>query len=168
MDPALGRQLATDLLNAAASALTPDGGDPDDPRTAPPDRQYVAHGLNFAWDCELLASSLVRVTLERQAGRGCAVIPVVSLAVTLLRCYPKAGDLGDEIPAASEIDQAAQVLAIDATALAGGLNDAWGSGDLFPSVPSIGCAQVTLFPGVEPLGPAGGLAGWRVTLDVRL
>lgn len=166
MDPALLRSLADDLLDAAVFALTP-SGDPyvDDPRTAPPAAQYVAHGLNFAWDCELLAASVVGVRLERQAGRGCATIPVATLALTLLRCYPKAGDGGDAIPSSDEIDTAAKVLTVDAAALAGGLVDAWSDGSLFTAVP---CSAVTIIPGVEPLGPAGGYAGWRVTLEVRL
>lgn len=166
MDPALLRSLTDDLLDAAVFVLTP-SGDPyvDDQRTAPPAMQYVAHGLNFAWDCELVAASIVAVRMERQAGHGCAVIPVATLAVTLLRCYPKAGDGGDNVPSSDEINAAARVLAVDAGALAGGLVDAWADGSLFAAVP---CSAVTIIPGIEPLGPAGGLAGWRVTLEVRL
>lgn len=170
MDPALLRSLADDLLDVAVAALTPDPLDEADPRTTPPDNQYVAHGLAFAWDCELVAVSIERLTLERAQGRGsgCAVIPAVTLAVTVLRCYPKAGDDGNDVPAPETIAEAARVLAVDAAALGGGILTAWENGTLFPSSPTIGCQRVTIFPGVDPLGPAGGFAGWRLRLDVRL
>lgn len=166
MDPVLVRSLLDDLLATAVAALTPDPLDNDDPRTAPPDRQLVAHG-DFAWDCELVAVRLDRLGLDRPPGQPntCAVVPVATVSATVLRCYPKAGDGGEEIPSAEAIDTAARVLAVDAAALADGIATSWADGSLFDPVP---CSRVTIVPGVEPLGPDGGLAGWRVTLDVRL
>lgn len=164
-------QLLNDLLAAAVEVLTPDPDDGDDPRTPPPDRRYLAHGPDaFAWDCELLAVHLLGIRLESDdpagVSRACVAMPVIDLAVTLLRCYPKAGDAGGIIPSAEDITAAAEVLAVDAAALAGGVADMWADGTLFPTA-GVGCGKVTLSPGVTALGPEGGYAGWRLTLAVR-
>lgn len=156
MEPTLISDLLTDLLAVSVASLTD-----------PPERQYVAHG-RFAFDCELVAVHLVRLTLDRPAsGGGCVVLPTAVLAVTVVRCYPKAGDDDTPIPEASAINDAALVLAVDAATLAGGVADAWAAGALFPTA-GIGCARVDINPGVEPLGPDGGLAGNRVSMTVRL
>lgn len=166
MQPGVLASMLDDLLAATVASLTPDPDDETDPRTAPPDRQFVAHGPgSFAWDCPLVAVSLSGLVLEPQdpRGMGCAAIPVATLTVSLLRCYP---DLdADGIPTADELTDAATVLAVDAAALAGGLAADHFSGDLFASA-NIACNKVTLGP-LDPLGPLGGLAGWRFGVLVR-
>lgn len=169
MRPDLLADLATDLLAAAVESLTPDPDDAQDPRADPPARRLIAHNPGtFAWDCELVAVSLTGLVLEtpRPAGVGsrCSVIPAAALVVTLLRCYPTVqGDLG--IPDAEAITAASEQLAIDGAALAGGLMAMWAAGTLFP-LAAIGCGKVTLGP-LDPIGPSGGLAGWRFTVTVR-
>jgi len=149
------RDLLTDLVSNAASVLT-----------NPPDRQYVGHG-SFAHDCELLASQVVTVLTETaDAGRGsqsCAVIPVIGLQLTLLRCYPAID--GDGIPDAAELTAASLQLADDAVALTGGLLDLWDTNALFPTVGDH-CDKVEL-GNLEPVGPSGGTAGWRIRFEVR-
>lgn len=159
------RDLLDDLLDTAVASLTP-SGDPyvDDPRTAPPATQIVAHGT-WAWDCEAVVVHLVRLSLDSAPAGACSFLPTATVAATILRCYPKAGDEGEPVPDPATIDDAARVLAIDAAALAGGIGEAWADGSLFSQVP---CGRVFIVPGVEPLGPGGGFAGWRVTIDVRL
>lgn len=154
MKATLVRDLLGDLLTAAAAVVT-----------APPERQYVAHG-NFAHDCELLAVRLVNVVAESDdQGAGapaCAVIPVLRLEVTLLRCYPK---VDENLPTAAELTAASATLADDAVALTGGLLARWSAGTLFPTA-GIHCDRVEIGE-LTPVGPSGGIAGWRTTFDVR-
>lgn len=155
MKATLIRDLLTDLLAAAVDVVTD-----------PPERRYVAHGETFAHDCELLASSLVSVRAEQPepalGAAGCTLIPVVTMRLTILRCYPK---LEPEIPAAAEIQAAAVVLADDAVALSGGILDKWSAGTLFPTA-GIHCDRVSISD-LLPISPSGGLAGWRIGFDVR-
>lgn len=155
MDATLVRKLSNDLLAGAVAELTD-----------PPDRQFVAHG-DFAHDCELLAVRTLSIRTEapdlHRGGPGCSVIPVIVLQLTLLRCYPAVDS--DGTPEAAELSAASLVLADDAVALSGGLLDRWSAGTLFPSA-GVHCDKVEV--GVlEPVGPAGGMAGWRISYEVR-
>lgn len=155
MDATLVRKLLTDLLAGAVAALD-----------APPDRQLVEHG-DFAHDCEMVATNLQAVRAEQpdliRGMAGGPVIPILTLRVTLLRCYPSVG--GDGIPDAAAITAACLTLADDAVALSGGLLDRWSDGTLFPTA-GIHADRVEL-GSLTPVSPEGGLAGWRVDVDVR-
>lgn len=155
MKATLVRDLLTDLLDAAVSVLTD-----------PPARQYVGHG-DFAHDCELLAVRLQSIRTEAPdqmaGGQGCALIPVITLQLTLLRCYPAVD--GDGIPDADELTAASLVLTDDSVGLSGGLLAMWEENTLFPTA-GFHCDKVTV--GVlDPVGPAGGTAGWRISFEVR-
>lgn len=154
MKSTLVRDLLTDLLASAVAVVT-----------APPSRQFVAHGA-FAHDCELLATNLVIGSTEADdLGAGapsCSVIPVLQLQVTLLRCYPT---VGDDLPTPEALTAASLTLADDAVALTGGLLDRWSAGTLFPTA-GIDCDRVEVGE-LTPVGPAGGYAGWRTSFDVR-
>jgi hypothetical protein len=149
------RDLLTDLRDAAVASLTD-----------PPDRQYVGHG-NFAHDCELVATRVVGLRTETaDAGTGqrsCAVIPVITLELTVMRCYPTVD--GEGIPDAAELTTASLTLADDAVAITGGLLDRWEASTLFSSVGDH-CDRVVI-GNLDPVGPGGAIAGWRVTIEVR-
>lgn len=169
MNPVVIRSMLDDLLTVAVDVLTPDPLDPDDPRTAPPEFQTVHHGPGlFSWDCEMVATAVERFQFVTPPLTGggpppCAVLPEITVAVTLLRCWPT--PQGGDLPTSTEIDAAASVLAVDLAALAGGIADAWADGSLFPTA-GIECGRVTLGI-VEHRGPSGGLAGWWLPLTVR-
>lgn len=155
MDATLIRKLLDDLLDAAVAALTD-----------PPDRQFVAHGAH-AHDCEMVASRLVALRTDTVEGaRGMAggpVIPVVTLRVLLLRCYPAVDS--DGLPDAAELTTASQTLADDAVDLSGGLLARWEAGTLFPTA-GIHADRVEIGL-LEPVGPSGGYAGLSVDVEVR-
>lgn len=155
MDATLIRKLLTDLLTASVAALTD-----------PPDRQFVAHG-DHAHDCEMVATRLLTIRTESIEGargmRGGPVIPIVSLRVLVLRCYPTVD--GDGTPAADALTAASLTLADDAVDLSGGLLDRWEAGTLFPTA-GIHADRVEVGL-VEPVAPEGGLAGLRIDVDVR-
>ncbi len=152
------RDVQDDLLMEAVSALAADGASPA------PERRYVAHGT-VTWDCELLAVNIVRVLpkLVDPRAQSCAVMHEVTYAVTLLRCYPMPSDRGQP-PSADDLTDAGRDLATDGQALWKGLTRAWADGSWPVGIP---CSKVT-WGGLEPLAPSGGLAGWRVTVTVRM
>lgn len=155
MKATLIRDLLTDLLDAAVAVLD-----------SPPDRQFVAFG-GFAHDCELVAVQAMSVRTESsELGAGfaaCAVVPVIPLRLTVVRCYPSLDS--DGIPAATALTDASLGLADDAVAITGGLLDKWSDGTLFPTV-GVDCDRVEIGT-MDPVGPSGGYAGWRITFDVR-
>lgn len=157
MEANLVSELLNDLLAAAVDAVT-----------APPELQGVRHG-EFAHDCEMLVVHCPRVTFDAlgpPVGNvlRTAVIPAVDLTVTLLRCWPSA-EAGSVAPPAAEITAAAKTLADDGAELIGGLAAKWADGSLFPTA-GLNADDVTLVPGLEPVGPEGKLAGWTFTLSV--
>jgi hypothetical protein len=155
VDATLVRKLCNDLLAGAAASLSD-----------PPERQFVAHG-DFAHDCELLAVRTVSIRTEAPdlhlGGAGCSVIPIVTLQLVLLRCYPTMD--GPEPPAPAALTAASLQLADDAVGLSGGILDRWSAGTLFPTA-LIHCDKVQI--GIlDPIGPLGGIAGWRISYEVR-
>lgn len=148
--------LLSDLLSTAVGLLT-----------TPPERQLVVHGDDFAHDCEMLAVHVSSIGFGTIAppngGRSCIVVPSVTLVVTLLRCWPTITT--DGAPTAEAITTAAVALADDGSALALGFANCDG---LFPSVDQVSCDDVSFVPGLDPIAPEGGLAGWTFTLDVTL
>lgn len=142
-----------DLLAVSVAAL-------DDP----PDRQFVAHG-DFAHDCPLVAVRIIDFVHEPQTNDGgCAVIPVVTFDVTVLRCYAASTEQ-QPVPTAESITDDALVLARDANDLSAEILDQSAAGTLFDGVT---CGDVNLSGGLEAVGPEGGIAGWRLTLSVRM
>lgn len=152
------RDLLDDLLAEAVTALTATGSSP------PPDRQYVAHG-SVTHDCDLLAVHLLhlRPKVVDPRSERCAIMHVATMAVTLVRCYPKVDDRGTP-PKAAELTVAGRALAVDGQALWKGLTRAWAEGAWPVGIP---CSRVT-WGVLEPLAPSGGFAGWRLEVSVRL
>lgn len=148
-----------ELLAASVAALGADA----------PERQSVEHGEEFdlPHDCEQLLVALTSYTLEQQAqaldGGGCAVIPVATFVVELLLCYPY-GTPEQTAPPVDEISAAARRIADAGVALVDGLHDASVAGTLFTQR----CCDDVTIAAPDPVGPDGGLAGWALTLSVRL
>lgn len=153
--------MADDLLAAVVDVLTP-GNAPDD-RTEPPERRFVAHGT-FAHDCELVAVRVDGIELRPVDGSstGCVQIPRVTFGVTVLRCYP---DDVEPPPSAVALTEASRVLNVDAWHLVTGLVARLAAETLFTAV-NVDCDAVTISPGLTPVGPEAGIAGWRLTVGV--
>ena len=148
--------LLDDLLDSAVAELT-----------SPPARTFVAHGA-FALDCECVCSSLVDWTLAPVDERApFPVINQITLAVTVLRCYPHS--MGDElIPDAADLTTATNTLAGDLAELTEGLSTRWGNDTLFPSLsPDTMVGGQVGWIGARAIGPSGGFAGWELRLTVR-
>jgi hypothetical protein len=95
------------------------------------------------------------------------VVPIIDLAVTLLRCgAPLPAESGDP-PGPSTITDHAEAMFHDGWILYAALLSAWSTGDLFPSFPGLDCAEVK-FDALAPLGPKAEIAGWRIPLSVTL
>lgn len=154
--------ISTMLDELLAQAVTALGADA-------PERQSVEHGEEFdlPHDCEQLLVSLTSYTLEQQRGApeggGCAVIPVATFLVELLLCYPY-GTPEEPAPDVDEISTAARRIADAGVALVDGLHDANVAGDLFTGR----CCDDITIAAPQPVGPDGGLAGWVLTLSVRM
>jgi len=148
--------LALDLLAAAEAAVdVARTGNPN------PDRVYVAHN-EPAWDvCDGTGQLSVYVgpiiSTQVTLGNVCQVRPAAPFCVTLLRCVPTMNDDGTP-PSAAELTTSAGVLNSDIWSLLNGLYD---------FATDLGCDMVDVGEAL-PLGPDGGLAGWRVCLDVLL
>ena len=151
--------LLTDLLDAAVASLTD-----------PPDRQGKEHGA-FAHDCEMLVVHVEGVTFDSLGQPSgayvrVATIPSVQLVVTLLRCWPTP-EHGKTEPSMAAITAAAAGLAQDGAALTHGISSRWADGTLFPTA-AVDADDVTLAPGLAPVGPEGALAGWTFSLSVNV
>lgn len=158
MDLDLAATLESDLLAASIDALTPLDG--SDPRVGAPSLTFVGHTTPAA-DCDLLSVHSNGWTFE--TGESCLVIPTLELVVTLWRCWPSVDGNGNP-PSGPVITAAALDLAVDGQALVRELGRARLNGTLFPTA-NMGCTNVS-FVDVTPLAPAGGLAGWTVTILV--
>jgi len=164
-DPFYLYHLCNNILQFAASLLNP-----------PPERLYVSHGPP-PWDAGLDDSgcrsqltvgvdrvrSSVQPTLNQLLPQGSKqTVPVADIELTLLRCAVTM--TGREIPGASILDDEAQQLAMEGQALWGGLVTASMDGTLFPNM----YTGQFIWRGMEAVGPNGGLAGWKMTLEVGL
>jgi hypothetical protein len=148
--------LAADLLAASLAGLAvARTGNPE------PDRVYISHN-SPAWD-ECSGDGQLSVWIgpivhtQVAVGSVCQIRASAPLCVTLLRCVPTMRDDGSP-PTSAEL-----------TASADGLNrDVWSLlTELYDYVAALGCDIVDV-GSAEPLGPDGGLAGWRVCIDVLL
>lgn len=157
---------ADDLLDRAAAALTPAGG--ADPRTAPPEHRYVTTGP-IAWDCpagQLTVHVDAAQLIANPGSPPCGGRPEATFTVTLLRCAAMANLDGTSFPPAATLDTEGRGRLVDGWALLAGLTGDWTAGQLLPSLPHLDCTTVTWGP-MQAVGPAGGLAGWSLTLTVR-
>lgn len=119
----------------------------------------VVHGA-FAHDCAMVA---VRLAGWRFEGNACAVIPVLTFEALWLRCYPAVEN--GALPTGAEISTAALLLAGDVEPVANAVGDLIEGDGLYPGRC---CDDVDWTPGFTSVGPEGGLAGWRLNVDVRL
>lgn len=153
----------TELLAASVVAL-------EVSRTgiAVPSRQYVSHGrpavdfcdtgiLVVYGDAPSIQLSKPRQDIAEQAGQF-MFMAIADMFVEVWRCAPSLDDTGGA-PTATALTASATALAVDAHALWTGLVRAQTGGTLFPT----GMANVRAeFGDVTPIGPQGGMAGWRM------
>lgn len=154
-NPVLVADLADELLTTAMAAL-------DDP----PERTLVSHG-EPAYDCAQLTVHVVRLQPKPGVPNGserCTVYPTLRLAVTLLRCVTAVEEGSDPIPSAETLHAENMALAEDGWRLWKHLTGAWARGEL-PG--ELGCGVVR-WGALEPRGPIGGLAGWRIEIEYEL
>lgn len=155
MEDLLARLLGT-ALDVSVAAL-------EEPATdaGPPARRYVSHGAPAA-DCEQLAVYALPIRLLPGPGPGCALIPVVPFAVVLHRCVSAVAD-GPQPgpPPAQTLDEEARELAVDGWALWRGILAARRAGEFTPDAGSVSVGPL------EALPPNGGIAGWRLNVEVQ-
>lgn len=155
MEDLLARLLGA-ALDAATAALEQPATE-----TGPPARRYVSHGPP-APDCEQLAVHALPARLLTAPGPGCVLIPVVPFAVVLYRCVTAVADGPEPAPPpAATLDEEARSLAVDGWALLRGILAARRDGVFSPDKGS-----VTVGP-LEAVRPDGGLAGWRLNVEVQ-
>lgn len=128
-----------------------------------PARQYVSHS-EPAWDCEQLTVHVPRVQpqlVDRRGDDTCAVRLVATLVVTLVRCLASAES---EEPSAEALQADYGQLLVDGYTMLKHLTRQWATGQ-WPE--GLVCSAVK-WRNMEPRGPAGGYAGWRIEADVTL
>ena len=159
--------LASELLASAALSFAP----------SPPARQFVSWvGLDRggpAWDCDSLVVHMNGLRWTRglegaakglsRPGVGHALV-VIRFHVTLIRCgAPVPGPRG-QAPTAEVIDEHAALMLTDLWRCARYLKARFRAGDLFGDALS-GCCEAVDFEAVEPLGPQGAMAAWRLIVS---
>lgn len=164
--------ICNDLLTAAADALTKNLSDASDPRTEPPERQYISLGPP-PWDCDQLTVHVsgLRSSQRQQpsdlGGTNCAIIPLATCVITLLRCIPHTS-LNEPIPTTTALVDAGEALTVDGFSIHRHLTQLWAAGDLFPDFPELDCDAVLWRPGLQPLAPQGGYGGWTFTAEIQI
>lgn len=155
----------TELLAASVVAL-------EVSRTgvAVPSRQYISHGrpavdfcqtgiLVVYGDAPSIQLSKPRQDIAEQAGQF-MLMAIAVMFVELWRCVPNLDDTGVP-PTATDLTSSATQLAVDAHALWTGLVRAQTGGTLFPTgMPNVRAE----FGDPTPIGPQGGMAGWRMKI----
>jgi intein/homing endonuclease len=119
-------------------------------------------------NCELVAVSGGTFSFG-PSKQACAVMPSVTLDLTVVRCYPTAeleGDGDVTLPTVDALTAASGVLLDDLWQLAMGISAAWQAGTLF-ATDKVHCSEVTL-GNVRPIGPGGGFAGWAMSVTVNI
>ena len=121
-----------------------------------PERRYVSHGQPPVEDCDgVLVVWFAQVDTRQVGPRDSGVTNRVAvLAVDVWRCWPT-GDTHP--PTVRDLSRASLVVADDCDRLTGGLAGFLGDR----------CGTVEWRP-AQPLGPQGGLAGWRLQVAVSL
>lgn len=137
---------------------------------AVPSRQYISHGRPAVDFCQTgilvvygdapsiqLRGPNPRQDIAEQAGQF-MLMAIAEMFVEMWRCVPNLDDTG-VAPTAAQLTASATQLAIDAHALWTGLVRAQTGGTLFPAGMSNVRAE---FGDPTPIGPQGGMAGWRM------
>jgi hypothetical protein len=143
--------LGAEMLNECETLL-----DPTVTGSSLPERRYVGHGQPPVENCNGMLCVWFGPIATRQVGRldQAASQRIVEVAVDLWRCWPS-GDMNP--PSTDQLTQAALGLADDADRLTLGLSS-WLIGR---------CMAVEWRPAL-PLGPQGGMAGWRLSAALSL
>lgn len=121
-----------------------------------PARRYVSHGEPAVEFCDGMLAVWAGPVETKQVGPSKASVTsrVATVCVDVWRCFPT-GDT--QPPTTDELQQVSLMLADDVDRLTCGLAG-WLSGQ---------CRTVVWRPTVS-LGPSGGMAGWRVVVQVGL
>lgn len=161
-------RLLTDLRSSIEKAYAAFGLSDQAPQTR------ITTGLVPSWDCPDTLWIVLRGAQSSQArgltdqAAGCSILAEAIITLELARCWPNpeniAGGL-ELVPAAEEATT--MQLAQDATVLWYGLGERWQDGELFESFPGLNCEAVRLGQ-LQPVGPAGGYAGWSWQLRVSM
>ncbi len=159
--------MAAEVLAHSEEALTGQG-------RPVPSRTYVCHGTPPVDSCDQLTVGWLRIATKLMGRgdpniRGRFVAPAVTqFAVELWRCWPITENDSDPIPSADTLTAAAEGLATDAWAVWCWLTQLWGErklfagqvADLSPGAPPV------QWESLNPLGPLGARAGFRLTFTV--
>lgn len=121
-----------------------------------PERRYVSHGQPPVEDCDGVLVVWWANVDTRQIGirEADQTVRVAGLVVDVWRCWPT-GDTHP--PTVAELSEASLTLADDVDRLTSGLALFLGGR----------CGPVEWSP-AQPLGPLGGLAGWRIQVNVEV
>lgn len=151
---------ALELLTAAVEALDsiPSFSGLDSLSGAP-SRAFVSPGRPAA-DCEQLTVHAQRVA-GTPADQKDARQNSVTFVVTLYRCVPKP-DASMKAPRPEALEASAAQLNADGWALWNHIFEKIRAGDLFAKCPPI------IWDGMDALEPAGGAAGWRLTIRATI
>lgn len=165
-------ELCRETLEAANAALTADapGGGID--------RAFVSPG-SPAWDCcpqitvhagGAIEGNTAPLGPMLQPGHRVdqvAVVPLVAMTITVLRCAPVPEQSGQTVrlPSATSIEATAQKTLGDVWAIWHGLRRAIQDGTLYASE---SCSREVFFDPASPVNTQGGCAGWQIPLRVAL
>jgi hypothetical protein len=166
-------RLAHDLLDAALHAYyVVDGAPP------PPERHFVSL-TRPVFECpSMLTVHFVTLSnvgppasaseplFATGAAQPCHVVPAVELHVTVVRCVSGPGEDGAPPPDETIEEEAALVMR-DVATLWKHLVRAGLDGELFPSVPGVGCHAIRWGQFV-PVEASGGVAALELTVEVVL
>lgn len=129
-----------------------------------PDRTFVSPGTPVADCCEQLAV-VVNPLAARAAQPGAkAMINIVTLVAVATRCIPTGVGEGQtyRAPKATELEAAARQIDADGWALWNHVQNAMRDGSF------LGQCDVKEFLAMQQLAPAGGCAGWQLTVQASL
>lgn len=161
MDATFLEKVGADVLAVCEDAY---GQVPDAPTI--PGRRFVTHGQPV-WDNEQLAVAVLAIKPtkpfpQQQISRiECAVIAGVDLSIEIVRKWCTNGCDADQLAAAT------MLLGRDAATLWAHVAQEATGGRLLRSFPGVGCKAVGL-GGLVPVGPQGGMAGWRWPISIEL
>lgn len=166
----MGASFVADLLEALRDEAL-DALDPSRTGHAAPARALVTHNVpavDLCTDTGLLAVYLfsaphIHPRVTARAPGACQVVATAEIIVEVWRCVPTMKDDGTPFPTV-DYEDSALALAVDLWCLLNGLYYSWRSGALTLGEP----CQAIEFRTAQPLGPSGGVAGWRVPLHYTL
>jgi hypothetical protein len=121
-----------------------------------PERRYISHGEPPIEDCDGILAVWTGSVDTRQVGTHKAMVThrLTTISVDIFRCWPT----GDRhAPSSDQLSEAALALADDVDRLTAGLATYLSQ-----------CCRTVVWRPTTSLGPAGGVAGHRVTVQVGL